>query len=173
MDFGIPRKYFRKAIETLRNQLPSEYQIRSIEDGVGIYGEIVKIEDVRTVIHEIGREDFQTGVFVDIFPLDCTNNNYSRFSRNRFIEYWVHAQQVVLSKHKFGGLSSKLCILASKVFGKYFFVRSMKYIVARRGDFVTNYSGIYGSRETVNLKIFEEAILYEFEDALLWCQPSS
>ncbi len=165
MDFGIPRDSFAKAIELLKINLDSNYKVTTVEDEIGIFGEIVKIEDTRTVITEKTRKDTDKtyGVFIDIFPLDYTNNNYGRFSHNVFIHRWIKAERYTEN----GNISNPFAfvsILVSKVFGKYFWVRNLKNIVWKKGTHFANYCGAWGQRETVPIEVMGTPALYDFED---------
>ena len=167
MDFGIPRPYYLSALSLLRNQLNPRYLVTTAKDGVGIVGDFAKIEDSYTVIHEqrCGSErDF--GIFIDIFPLDYTNYNYGRFSRNVTIARLLKAQRMVVEKK--GGLESLFYRVISNLFGEYVFVDSIKKLVRDKGDFLANYSGSWGHRETVPKAIMGKPILYDFEDAQLF-----
>ena len=166
MDFGIPRKHYFHALDILRKQLPPEYKVVTIEDGVGIFGEIAKVEDTRTVINEMGRDvtGKTAGVFIDIFPIDETNDNYGRFSRNMLILRLLHAQQLVMSNSKHPGHAEKLCKFTSKLLGRYFFLRLLRAVVRKSGTHNTNYSGMWDRRETVKKEIIGKPKLYDFED---------
>ena len=169
MDFGIPREYFVKAIGLIRNNLNSNYRLTTVEDNVGIFGEIVKIEDVRTIVQEKTRLKTSStyGVFIDIFPLDYTNNNYGRFSHNVFIHRWIKAERYV-EEGKASNPYASLAILISKIFGKYFWVRNIKYLVRKKGSYIANYCGAWGERETVPKEVMGTPVLYHFEDTYFY-----
>lgn len=165
MDFGIPRESFAKAIGLLKQNLKSNYKVTTVEDGVGIFGEIVKIEDVRTVIQEKTRRetDKTCGVFIDVFPLDYTNNNYGRFSHNVFIQRWIKAERYV-EGGKITCPYAFFSIIISKVLGKYFWVKNIKNIVWKNGSHIANYCGSWGQHETVPIEVMGTPVLYRFED---------
>lgn len=166
MDFGIPRKYYSKAIQILKEQLPKEYHVTTIEDNVGIFGEIVKIVDTRTIIQEINRDtdSNEIGVFVDIFPIDYTDNNYGKLSRNMLILRLLHAQQLVMEHYSRYNIESRICKITSYIFGRFCFLKLLRKLVHKQGSYYANHSGMWGQRETVKKEIMGEPVLYDFED---------
>lgn len=166
MDFGIPRKYYYKAIKLLKEQLPKKYHVTTIEDNVGIFGEIVKIEDTRTIIQELNRDSGsnEIGVFVDIFPIDNTDNNYGKFSRNMLILRLLHAQQLVMGHHSHYNIESIICKIISSIFGRFCFLKLLRRLVHKQGLYYANHSGMWGQRETVKKEIMGKPVLYDFED---------
>ncbi len=166
MDFGIPRKHYFHALDILRKQLPPEYKVVTIEDGVGIFGEIAKVEDTRTVINEMGRDvtGKTAGVFIDIFPIDNTDNNYGKFSRNMLIQRLLHAQQLVMGHHSHYNIESIICKIISSIFGRFCFLKLLRRLVHKQGLYYANHSGMWGQRETVKKEIMGKPVLYDFED---------
>ena len=141
IDIGIPRQYFSETINLLRKELPSKYSVTTIEDEIGVWGEIVKIEDTTTVIKEKDRDTHgkDVGAFIDLFPLDHTKNQSSSFL-------------------------AKIYKTIAQIFGRYCFVRAIKYVVKKKGRFITTYCG-FGACENVPAEIYGEPVLYKFEDS--------
>lgn len=86
MDMGIPRPYYAKALKVLKENLAPQYRV--LHNVSAVHCDKTKIEDCSTIILEIGKENRtdNTGVFIDIFPLDYGNNKYGFFSKNK----WIH-----------------------------------------------------------------------------------
>ena len=166
IDIGIPRQYFSKTINLLRKELPSKYSITTIEDEIGVWGEIVKIEDTTTIIKEKDRDTHgkDVGAFIDLFPLDYTKNqNYGRFSHNMLIQRLLAAQQFIIGNDSSSFLA-KIYKTIAQIFGRYCFVRAIKYVVKKKGRFITTYCG-FGACENVPAEIYGEPVLYKFEDS--------
>jgi len=161
MDFGIPRKYFKSLLKILRDKLPEYYKVRTIEDNLGIYGEIAKIEDTRTIVIEKGREEYECGVFIDLFPLDYSDNNWSKLSRNAIIARLMFYQQFCMN-NKYKGLIPILCRGIGYVCGKFAIIRSIKFLVSKNGEYISNMSGMWGYRETVAKEVMGCPKLYKF-----------
>ena len=76
MDFGVPRVFFDKLVKILKDELPQHLVCLTHLDDYGIPNEIIKVSDMRTVVEENNKEHIskKMGLFIDIFPLDYSNN---------------------------------------------------------------------------------------------------
>ena len=160
MDFGIPRAYYDEAKKILEEELPNQYRLLKATDGYVLYDN-TKIENINTVIEEIGYRGVERGLFIDIFPLDLGNNSWGVFSRNRWIRILL-----ALNGFKDSGQSSfigRLIAFCVKLFPVNFFHSLAKKLINGKGDYVINYGGYWGKKEIIHNKVFGVPKLYEFE----------
>lgn len=135
-----------------------------------------KVYDKNTIIiDEFGhRGKYNIGVYVDVFPVDFCSNSFAiarcktlifnlfkyilvaavwpRFAYNR--TYGVFRNFV-----RFLFYSITRCINANKFANKL----DVLYSKERRKKFSVSYSGVYGTREIFNTKIFNDFMSLEFE----------
>lgn len=158
MDFLVHRKDFEKLQKVLNSSLPAYYKLRTRKDNIGIYGEILKIEDSRTAITELTNQQHanQYGLFIDIFPLDVAKNNtLVPFSRNWIISRLFQCEHNKAVKYR----------MAKTLVGG---VNRIKYVVAKRGNYFVEYNGM-DCRKTAMLKeVYGSPVLYKFEGTELY-----
>ena len=163
LDFLVPREYYKSLITILKKELTGNLDIKTSETDDKIWGEIVKIEDSSVLVKEtIGNSVFEHGAFIDIFPLDYTDDSKKVFSKNWMIRKLLMAEAIKRS----GANSLKVKIIKTFpcVFGKSFYIKLVRSLVARHGEFQTSYWGAYGERETVPSFYWGAPTLYDFED---------
>ena len=167
LDFLVPRRFYKKLLTALEKELPSILVVKTTEIEEMIWGEIIKIEDTSVWIKEkVGNTEFEHGAFIDIFPLDYTNDSKTLFSRN-----WVIRKLLMVEATRRSGASSlkaKMIKLLPFYLGKSFYIKLIRLLVSKRGPFQTSYWGAYGERETVPSYYFGEPTLYDFEDTKLY-----
>lgn len=168
MDFGIPRKYFNEFIEKSKHLLPEYYKLITSEDyEYEINYDTVKIVDNRYTIKELERENLgvEMGLFIDIFPLDETNNKWSVLSRNKVVSCLL-----CWNSYKYKALLDKS---EKKLKWIAFIVRLLPHDVLKKvahlllkkdGTHYSNYGGFWGSKETISKVIFGTPELYSFEN---------
>ena len=89
MDFGIPRAYYDEAKKILEEELPNQYRLLKATDGYVLYDN-TKIENINTVIEEIGYRGVERGLFIDIFHY-FTFQSKKRYKQNIFsFVFFVH-----------------------------------------------------------------------------------
>lgn len=158
MDFLVRRSDITNLQKILEADLPAYYMVRTLNDGIGIYGEILKIEDTRTAITESANIDHsnQYGLFIDIFPLDIAKSNTLRpFSRNWLITRLFQCQHNKALKYR----------VAKMLVGG---VKNIRYVVARSGDYYVEYSGMDCRKTTMLKSVYGRPTPYKFEDAILY-----
>lgn len=168
MDIGIPRAYFTEAINILKRDLPLCYKIRSINDCNAITTEIIKVENVETVITEISKHDlsYTLGVNIDIFPLDRAKNNLlTPLSRNRMIQRLGKLNGMRL--HPTTKISCVVSFIL-RFLDRDFIVSSRRKLFPQKGDFIMNYYGAWGFKECIPAVFFGNPQLYDFEDTQLF-----
>lgn len=168
MDFGIPRPYFCKAVKVLREKLPSNLSIYTIDDYATTTG-IIKIADNRTTQNAIlaQNKDANIGINIDVFPLDYA---FSPTNPGRLINMMITIQRYRLLKSSFRSLSKKCIALLAKFllfFSSRRFIIDIieKYMLPTSGDYIANYYGAWGQKETVKKEFMGTPILYKFESA--------
>lgn len=163
LDVVIPRKYFSQLIKILHKELPPYYSVVSRAQDPAIWGEMVKIEDSRTlVIEDDLSKDVEHGAFIDLFVLDYSDDNQSIFSRHGFIKRIFQLYYYTRSNSL-----TPVVLLAKLVclpFGKNGILNLIKYIVPNHGPLLTPYSGSYGEKEVIDKEIWGSPTLYHFED---------
>ena len=169
MDFGVPRSYFVKLKPILQDLLPDYYCLKDWHDDSSLWGEILKIEDTRTVIYD--NEDKITihGLFIDIFPLDFpTTDKMNSFSKNWWIKTFLSLD--LIRRRKDNSMKTQIVKGISSLFGNTIFRYFLRYIASRmsHGNYVANFSGAYGKKEIMPITIFGSPKLYQFEDIQLY-----
>lgn len=168
MDFGVPRKYIKKLLEVLRNELPAHLSVITPLDGYGVVNEIIKITDNRTIVEEHGKEHIikKMGLFIDIFPLDRSNNNWSFVSRNILVWSMICANN--LRCYPSDKVSHKLLKVIIKLIPQDIYFNIIRLLLPNNGLYLSNYSGAWGKKETIPMCVFGEPALCQFEDSLFY-----
>lgn len=167
LDFLVPREYYATMMDVLKTGLPKQMVAKSFKTEDTIWGEIVKIEDTTVEVKEkVGDEVFVHGAFIDIFPLDYTNDSKKPLSRNWMIRRLLMAEAI--RRGKANSLVAKTAKILAHVFGKSIYIKMVRSLVAKHGQFQTSYWGAYGERETVPSYYWGTPKLYDFEDTKLY-----
>lgn len=168
MDFGVPRKYIKKLLEVLRNELPAHLSVITPLDGYGVANEIIKITDNRTIVEEHGKEHIikKMGLFIDIFPLDRSNNNWSRLSANRVFSFLMSINN--LREYPAPNFYYKSLEFIVRLIPRSAYFKFLQCFRPRMGEYISNYSGAWGKKETIPMSVFGEPVLCQFEDSLLY-----
>ena len=165
MDFGIPRSYFKKFIEACKLDLPDNYKLISpTEYEYGITMEVYKIVNDNTIIIENEDSEKKMGIFIDVFPLDYSDNKWSNFSRNKVIERLINLNSFGYRPH--GKLNYKGLIIRNllRILPKGFCLSLAHILIKKNGDYISNYSGFWRKKETVPYSVFDCPVLYQFEN---------
>lgn len=168
MDFGVPRVYFKTLINLLERELPKHLKLLLPLDKYSVPNEILKIEDNRTLIEEDNKDHIpnKSGLFIDIFPLDNSDDNWSKFSKNRMIKTMYGWHNLKYYPHS--SFKSKVKRLFMCCIPNSFFYWCIHQFISKNGNFISNYSGAWGIKETIQSKIFGEPTLYLFNDLQLY-----
>lgn len=168
MDFGVPRKYYEKCIATLRDQLPTQYKLQTIDNSDSLLIDIIKISDERTIINEMYKENVQQeiGINIDIFPIDSMK---TIGMKNHIIAFLVRLQNYIFLSHKSRPFVKKTIALFLKSI--FFFLKKRSiinlinyHLLDYEGEYMTNIYGAWGIKETVKHEIMGHPTLYQFED---------
>lgn len=164
MDFGVPRKYISKLIVCLKNELPQNMKIILPSDDYGVVSEIIKVSDFNTIIDEQNKEHIKKkmGLFIDIFPLDESDNNWKKYSRNWIILFMQGSHNLIM--YPSTSIKAKLLRMIVRCIPDCIYYKIIGLFRFRRGDYISNYSGAWGHKETVPKECFATPVLYDFED---------
>ena len=168
MDFGVPRKYIDRLLDALHRELPAHLQVITHLDGFGVVNEIIKITDNRTIVDETHKEHLskRMGLFIDVFPLDETNNNWGKFSRN-----YIYSMLLAINNERYYPSNNKIhkilvCLI--KIIPQSIYFRLIKLLLFDSGEFISNFSGAYGKKETIHKDYFGNPVLYKFHDTYFY-----
>lgn len=162
LDISVERKYFNQLKDIFISELPDYYKVVDVDSGIGIWGEIMKVEDSRTEIIEQGMA-IPHGVFIDFFALDST---YGKGLRDGLCWKIVALYAVSYSNSKCW--ISRFVQLMGFLFGKNWLVHLVKYMASSKGKYRTVYFGRQGRRETFPKEVYGIPELHEFEDTFFY-----
>lgn len=169
MDFGVPREYFGRLKDILREGLQGYYEVLTIQNSETLLVDIVKIHDKRTVIREIYKENVveEFGINIDIFPLDRTT------SPKRNIKQKILNTLISLQYYRFLSFTSRpflkkwvAAVIKLLLFplNKTTIIKFInKWLIVNKGEYIANHYGAWGSRETVPSEVMGIPKLYKFE----------
>ena len=167
MDFGVPREYFEKLKDVLKNKLPHYYQVHTLDNSDVLILDMIKIVDNRTRIIEIFKENIESnGINIDIFPLDIVATQKANY---KIIDIIIRLQEkrflsiapLKTSKRIIGYIIKVLFFWLHKNTLTSFI---NNYLIDNEGDYVTNIYGAWRGKETFPKEIIGQPILYNFED---------
>lgn len=169
MDFGVPRIFFERLKVILGEELSGNYGILTMKNSDALLIDIVKIHDRHTVIKEKYKENVneEFGVNIDIFPLDETLCRKS--IRSKIIQCLLSLQLYRFLSIKSRPLHKKIIAILIKVV--FFYLRRntiTKFInsvmVEKKGQYIANYYGAWGNKETVASEVMGNPVRYDFEN---------
>ncbi len=178
MDFGIPRPYFDRFIETAREELPECYSVLTRKNSDAVKKGFIKIQlkgsKVIEKIFEPADADFYSGIAIDVFPLDgaSTDNLADRIRIKRI--FWL----IRFHEGRFCSLSVRkgLKKLAAA------FIKALPIDDRKLADFIdrklqsrefdaspktANYYGHWKEREIIDSKVFKSSRRYTFQSITL------
>ena len=164
MDFGVPRKYIKHLVRILRKELPDYMSVITPLDDYGVVNEIIKVTDNRTEIDEYNKDHISNkmGVFIDVFPLDESNNDWSNWSRNNLILLALACSN--FRYYPSASIRSRLVGFIVRVIPKSIYFKILSCFLPHGGGYISNYSGAYTYKETIPKAYFGKSQLYTFED---------
>lgn len=169
MDFGVLREDYEKLKLLLAKELKVPYKLRSVDDTKSLVDDFLKIEDTRTFMKIRFLEDAveEIGINIDIFPLDYTYPNISRFSRNDIIYKLVKIQGYRFFEGKLDSFSKEISRKVVKFLFRFLGRRTIsnlvRKILPRKAPYLTNIFGVYELREVMPIEFFLPAREYLFE----------
>jgi len=180
VDVFMPRKDFEKLFELKNVAEESGYSVASIKDGSN-YSLFMKFYDSNTTLWEIKEIPFLSGVFIDIFPLDTTNDSketflskyhkrrqldffyqlsYSHYSISGILHYYKSGNKKAFKK---GLMSLFVPVFMQGYFRKKLLRLDQKYANDKGNQIVSPY-GDYWGKEYLDNSWFKSSVLAQFED---------
>jgi len=171
MDFGVMLDDFPRLKKILREELPSYYKIRTIDNSNSISNSVIKIEDCRYEIVEVEKEEVNDciGLNIDVFPLSKTGPSEGFLSRNWLAKQLIRVNWCRYLNYRERGpvkyliskvLSTLMCILPRKLLPYII----EKKIIPHKGNYITN----YWDNEIVRDDVMGVPCKYAFEDTFFW-----
>ena len=174
MDFGVPREYFETLKIILSKELQEKYGLITIQNSDSILIDIVKIQDNRTVIKELYKENLKesVGINIDIFPLDkALNKNCGWKLRLMSLLRSVEAYRFLSSSTRPWHKKIVAQIIKTILFplDKLTLIKFINNnLISSSGQYIANHYGAWGAKETVHSDVMGSPVLYEFEDTKLY-----
>jgi lipopolysaccharide cholinephosphotransferase len=176
MDFGVERKYFRKLIQVLSEELPPPLKVRTLENCDCVFSNFIKIDNTRTEIINNGHDVFsEIGIGIDIFPLDHGRKN--RFTTTLFASY-VFLQLTIINflfydpayRRGYKKYIAQFLQRINKVSIKNRLKFLDKIIITHTHNesvFLVNYYGRWRKKEIILKCIMGKPQVYPFENMML------
>jgi len=180
VDVFMPRKDFEKLFELKSVAEENGYSVASIKDGTN-YNLFMKFFDFNTTLWEMKEIPFLSGVFIDIFPLDTTNDSKEKFLRKyrkrRQLEFFYqlsyshYSISGIFQYYKSGNIKTfkkGLMSLFVPTFMQGYFREKLikldqKYAYERGTQLISPY-GDYWEKEYLDNSWFRSSVLAQFED---------
>nr|MBD5377208.1 LicD family protein [Bacteroides sp.] len=170
MDFGVPREHFDRLRALLEQRLPAHYRVVTLQTSSVMLSDILKIEDTRTEMDELFKENAKEriGVNIDIFPLDGVDECHLGSYRKALQLKGVHYYRFLSTKQRHG--SRKLAAILAKLLLAPLLRTTIPAMIRRTlerhigGEYLTNVYGAWGMREAVPRSVFGSGKLYAFAD---------
>lgn len=167
MDFGVPREHYEKLKEILNKELSREYGILTVEKSDVLLVDIIKIQDKRTVINELYKENIKEkfGINIDIFPIDSSHGSIRKIRMKDFM--LRIAMYRFLSSKKRNSIKKIIAFILKIVLfwlNKRMIINIMnKFFIENDGMYMISNYGAWGTREIVNKEYIGKPVLYDFE----------
>ncbi|MBO7302436.1 MAG: LicD family protein [Bacteroidaceae bacterium] len=178
MDFGIPREHYIRFKEVCKTELKEPYRfIHEDNSNYAVTG-VGKIMDCRTELRETFSvdSDEKLGLYIDIFPLDETDDNIGRFSFNAMMRATFKLQKlfVVNPNDRKGAIKwiakivKAIVPLKKTTLIKYINRKCLKRDASINKNMIFNIYGAWGFKELIPKEVFSSPVLYQFEDTELY-----
>lgn len=166
MDFGMLRKDLNKFVSACKSELKGDYGLVEPAENPFSNKEIFKLVNKNIKIKEFGVEK-EFFLFIDLFPLYYSKNGRADFfSSNYWIMRFLHWENLKYLKPK--SLKQKFTKKFFSLFPTSFFTKMRKSITAGEGNYISNFNGAWGLKETLPKEYFENSVLYSFENSSFW-----
>lgn len=183
IDIAMPRPDYERFIHTFSSSKGYKVFSRELNDGAGVYISYSRVcEFSRTIVKQkTVWTDEQTGIWVDVFPLDPVEEEIvdcvkrlSRIKREAKKGIFLRLSFTPLSSCK--RFKSFVKVLFSKFYSLFFPVSpydKITYIAKSLKWGKTNYFAnvvftAYGIRERHNIRVLNSFVLHPFEDTSLY-----
>lgn len=165
MDFGVSREHYEKLKDILNKELSHEYGILTVENTDALLIDIIKIQDKRTIIKELYKENVKEdfGINIDIFPLDRTTIRKGCL-KQKMLSFLLSIQSYRFLSIKSRPFTKKIIALSIKVvlFGlnKLSIINFVnKQYRINKGQYIANYC----DAEILPSEVMGTPKLYKFE----------
>lgn len=175
IDIGIPREDYERLLKLFDRPI-DHYVLESYHNGSKHYFlTFSKIYDMNTTMTLVTNKPITRGVFIDIFPLDGAGNTNDEIEKQAKV---IFNRQLFMGRYmipidKKYGIKNLLYILC-----KLIPVNVKKYLAKSDSlakkysfsscDYVANFGGSYGRRETMPKRYFGEPQKYRFEHLMVY-----
>ena len=171
IDVGMLRADYEKLL-SLKDTIKPPFKLDSIEFNDFHISPFIKIQNLKYSVNEVNYEKVETGIWIDVFPLDYTFNSEA-----------LQRLQIYTSR------KTKACIkvkqdfysMTEKRFWKYptialvkllpiSFYKTLLKIIEKLGPLfgrkkqIANLYGAWGHKESAPVKVFTERQLFDFEN---------
>lgn len=176
IDVMMRRDHYNKFIEVQKKELDKKkYFFESIETDpeCGMIYSKIKRKGTKYVEYSSDKDDTRTGIWIDVFPIDCVkkDNFWSQLNWRR-----VYCLKMILLK-KYGHLKKmedkkknyiiKIIGIVSLFYNKKRLRKRIVKIMTKYNDKetskYTSYAGVYPGKEIFDKYFFDEKIEHEFE----------
>ena len=167
IDISMPRPDYDRFISTFNNP-NNYYQVIDMSNDPKYGFPFAKVHDTRTIVNELQYARDSFGVFIDIFPIDGVGED-KQVLRILKLRKLLHTKKANFSNRT---ITKMIINFFGKIILAPFSIHNLLTMMdreARKYPFgSTERAGAiinpYGTREIVNLKVFERAIPAQFED---------
>lgn len=168
MDFGMPRPDYNRFIQLAQKDLLDPYEVKYYQNSPDSPIHYVKMIDSTTTLIEDSYHDYVEGLYIDVFPLDGTNET----TLDRFRFKRISLLQRLIVNHCTTREKRSLWRKWFKRFSKALNLNRMHHRIEKlmthsdyeSSSFAANYLGAWGKKEIISKSVFDTAILYPFED---------
>lgn len=181
IDIAMPRPDYERFINTYRSENNYELVAAGMQDSYIAFSRVCEMNKTRVVNRILPWRKHNTGVWIDIFPLDAAPDNYDEAKTliTGFVKDWKECCAIRSSFSNFGdvhGMGKKIKLFAKKIIrrmpGKDINTLNRRYIEHCKAipwgstDHFANlaYMG-YGIKEYLCMEDIKEMILVPYEDA--------
>lgn len=176
MDFGIPRKYYKKFCQIAEEELPEIYKMLTIDNSAYAVLGIGKLSDSHTWLKEIYsvKTEEKLGVNIDIFPLDYTDSRTDILSINRRVRTLFKFQKLLFMestnrsfpKRILANVCQAVFHIAPTTIPNYIDRLMLSRNV--KATTVANLFGAWAMKENIRIETMGAPTLYQFEDTYFY-----
>lgn len=177
IDIGMLRKDYEKFIEVAKKELNKKYFLQTwdTDSNFGLPIAKIRAETTEYVEYSIKDINIHKGIFIDIFPLDNTPENFFEKSKHKFITYFLKRTILIKQNYVLWGNESVLKKFLYKAFSLLLIGISVEPLKLLMKKEMTKYNnceslnvvGIGGSysydKETIKKEWIKDKVLLEFE----------
>lgn len=182
IDITMPRDDYEKFISLFCSESTGNYAVLNIDTNDSVVHAFTKIIDTRTIVIEKGGNSVQSGVWIDIFPMDKMSDNFEN-AKKLFNDVYFY-RKVLGAKLSPVHFSKSVSVTLKHIILKLAYLMcSTKWIVKRINQTAKRYfnlksskyicmvvMGTYGVKEILESESFSNYSLVDFE-GYKFCAP--